>query len=132
MSAYQGLTTIRVILILLAAVLVLLLVQVVAGFLGRDRVTFDTTYQAVFLTNGHVYFGKLEKAGSAYPVLNEVYYVESRVKPDTKEVTNILVRRGKEWHAPDRMVLNAQHILFIEPVAPESAVSKLIAELKRR
>jgi hypothetical protein len=35
-------------------------------------------------------------------------------------------------HGPDRMVLNGNHILLMEPVAPDSAVSKLIAELKKR
>ena len=25
--------------------------------------------------------------------------------PQTKQISNILVKRGKEWHAPDRMIL---------------------------
>ena len=33
-------------------------------------------FQAVFLTNGQVYFGKLANAKSQYPVLREVYYLQ--------------------------------------------------------
>ncbi len=32
---------------------------------------------------------------------------------------------------PDRMVLNAKHIVLIEPVSPDSKVAPLIAESKK-
>ncbi len=88
-------------------------------------------YYAVLLNNGSVYFGKLEGLGSAYPVLHDVYYVQSVTNADTKAVTNILVKRGKEWHAPDRMIVSEKAILFVEPVGADSKVSQLIAESKR-
>jgi hypothetical protein len=50
----------------------------------------------------------------------------------TKAATNVLVRRGKEWHAPDRMVINARHIILIESVRTSSQVAQLIAEDKRK
>ncbi len=89
-------------------------------------------YSAVLLDNNQVYFGKLDKAGSAYPVLTDVYYIQSQVNQDTKAVTNILVRRGNEWHGPDRMYLNARHILLIEPVGPNSKVAQLIEADKNK
>jgi hypothetical protein len=85
------------------------------------------TYSAVLLDNNQVYFGKLDKVESDYPVLTDVYYIQSQVNKDTKAVTNILVRRGNEWHGPDRMFINSRHILFIEPVGPNSKVAQLIA-----
>ena len=88
-------------------------------------------YYAVLLSNGSVYFAKLEGFGSAYPVLHDVYYVQSATNPDTKAVTNVLVKRGKEWHAPDRMIVSEKAILFVEPVGADSKVSQLIAESKR-
>ena len=88
-------------------------------------------YYAVLLSNGSVYFGKLEGFGSSYPVLHDVYYVQSVTNAETKAVTNILVKRGKEWHAPDRMILSEKAILFVEPVGSDSKVSQLIAESKR-
>ena len=96
------------------------------------NVKFDTTYQAVLLDNGSVYFGKLQGAGTQYPVLTDVYYVQSQVNQDTKEVKNILIRRGNEWHSPDRMYLNARHIVLIEPVGSNSKVAELIAQDKKK
>jgi len=44
----------------------------------------------------------------------------------------MLIKRGKEWRAPDRMIINAQQILFVAPVTPGSRVAKLIEELKTK
>lgn len=88
-------------------------------------------YQAVLLSNGSVYFGRLEGLGSPYPVLHEVYYVQSSTNPETKVVTNVLVKRGKEWHGPDRMIINERSIIFVEPVGADSKVAQLIAESKK-
>ena len=59
-----------------------------------------------------------------------MFYVQAVVNPQTKQQTNILVRRGKEWHGPDKMLLNAPHIVMVEPVTAGSAVAKLISESK--
>jgi len=88
-------------------------------------------YYAVLLSNGSVYFGKLEGLGSAYPVLHDVYYVQSTTNAETKAVSSVLVKRGKEWHGPDRMILSDRAIVFVEPVGADSKVSQLIAESKR-
>ena len=82
----------------------------------------------MLLTNGSVYYGKLEGLGGPFPVLRDVFYVQAAADPNTKQTTNVLIRRGKEWHAPDYMVLNANHILLVEPVTPGSRVANLIAE----
>lgn len=87
-------------------------------------------YYAVVLTNNSVYFGKLEGLGSAYPVLKDVYYVQTIPDPQTKEMKNTLIKRGKEWHAPDRMILNEKMIVFVEPVGEGSLVQRLISESK--
>lgn len=87
-------------------------------------------YSAVSLDSGAVFFGKLENLGSDYPVLTDVFYVQSGVNQQTKQVASVLIKRGKEWHAPNRMVLNARHIVFIEPVTEGSTVATLIAQAK--
>lgn len=112
-----------------------LLVIVAAGLYiaGRVRgqgVKFPTPYQAVLLSNGSVYFGKLEGYGGPHPVLSEVYYIVSQTDATTKKVSNILVKRGKELHQPDRMYLTPNQILFVEPVGPSSKVANLIQESK--
>ena len=94
-------------------------------------VAFQTPYQAVLLSNGAVYYGKLEGYGSPSPVLNNVFYIISQTNPETKQVSNTLVKRGKELHAPDRMYLNPAQILFVEPVGTNSKVLQLINEAQQ-
>ena len=89
---------------------------------------FLTPYQAVLLTNGAVYYGKLSGYGTHDPVLDDVFYIVSKTDPQTKEVTNVLVKRGKELHGPDRMYLNSSQIVFVEPVGPDSKVAQLIQQ----
>src|SRR6202041_1074851 len=96
-----------------------------------SAVSFEQTYQAVLLTNGQVYFGRLEGYGTENPVLREVYYVQSGLN-EQKEPTNILLKRGKEWHGPDRMYLNPRQIVMVEPVGPTSRVYELIKDLKQQ
>jgi hypothetical protein len=109
------------------------LAVIIAAFLYMRTVTpssvsFTTPYQAVLLTNGMAYFGKLQGYGTPRPVLTEVYYIVTQTNPDTKQNSNVLVKRGKELHEPDRMYLNPNQILCVEPVGPTSKVAQLIAQ----
>jgi hypothetical protein len=110
------------------------IVVIVAGFMfvrntsPGSPVVFTTPYQAVLLTNGTAYFGKLEGYGTPRPVLTDVYYIVTQNNPETKQSSNVLVRRGKELHEPDRMYLNANQILCVEPVGTSSKVAQLIAQ----
>ena len=120
-------------------ILLIVLVASAAGaagyLLARSRTAAPVSsaeYHAVLLSNGSVYFGKLEQLGGPNPVLRDVYYVQSGVDPQTKAVNNVLIKRGKEWHAPDRMILQAGSIVFVEPVSPGSRVAQLIADSKRQ
>ena len=60
---------------------------------------------------------------------------EEMLKPGdtirTGRTGRVLLKRGNEWHSPDRMVLNAQQILMVEPVTSGSRVAHLIAELTK-
>jgi hypothetical protein len=89
---------------------------------------FTTPYQAVLFSNGSVYFGHLEGYGSHNPTLTNVFYVMSQTNPETKQVTNSLVKRGKEPHEPDRMYLNPNQIVFVESVGANSKVAQLMAQ----
>jgi hypothetical protein len=114
--------------VILAVALVVIAAVGIWLFRPQSSIAMTTPYQAVLLSNGSAYFGRLEGLGTPYPVLKEVYYVQSRPGQDPKQPVNVLVKRGKEWHAPDRMILNAAMIVFVEPVNPGSRVSQLIAE----
>jgi hypothetical protein len=91
---------------------------------------FHTPFQAVLLDDNQVFYGKFSDLGGDYAVLNEVFYIKTGVDPQTKETKSVLVKRGKELHAPDRMYLNPRHIVLVEPVGPSSQVAKLIEQAK--
>ena len=91
---------------------------------------FDTEYQAVILTSGIVYFGKIDRLWTPYPELTDIFYVQAVRDQESGQAANVLIKRGNELHAPDRMVLNAENILMIEPVTPGSQVAARIAEQK--
>jgi hypothetical protein len=99
---------------------------------GGSAFKMEGEYQALFLDNGQVFFGKLSDIGSDYPLLKEVFYVQTQTNPETKEVRSILIKRGNEWHGPTSMRVNSKHIVVIEPVSAESKVAKLITEAKAK
>jgi len=113
-----------------ALILLISILLAVTVLSGCGKMDFKSEYQVVFLTNGQAFIGKLDGAGSEYPLLKDVYYIQSGVEQGTKQVTNVLVKRGKELHGPDFMYINARNILMIEPVTAESQVGKLIKEAK--
>jgi len=98
----------------------------------KPAVTFSTPYQAVLLSNNSVYFGKLSGYGTSNPVLTDVFYILTQTDAQTKQVKNILVKRGKELHGPDRMYINASSIVFVEPVGTDSKVAQLIQEANQQ
>lgn len=116
----------------LAGGLLALSVAALAGCGGAEAPRFDTPYQAVFMANGQVFFGKLSGAGTEFPRLDDVFYVQQQVNPDTKQSTGVLIRRGREWHGPSHMILNSRSVLLIEPVGPDSRVAQLIAEAQKQ
>jgi len=110
--------------------LFLCLLPVLLAGCGGSDLKFPTEYQAVFLDNGQVFFGRLEDTGVPFLLLRDVFYVRQQQIPDKKENVNILLKRGSEWHGPDFMRINSRHVVLIEPVAPDSRVAQLIREAR--
>ena len=44
---------------------------------GARAPQFDVPFQAVLLDSGQVYFGKISGLGTPYPVVRDVYYIQS-------------------------------------------------------
>ena len=95
--------------------------------------------QAVFLTNGQVYFGKVGDVNKSYLTLSNIYYlnVNQQVQPNQKDAAGnsasnnsiSLVKLGCELHGPvDRMVINRDQITFWENLKDDGQVSKAIAQ----
>lgn len=88
-------------------------------------------WQAVFLSNGQVYFGHLGGLNSQFVDLNEIYYlqVQKPIQPksdsDTGKLT--LVKLGNELHGPvDKMSINRDQILFVEDMKEDGKVVQAI------
>ena len=125
----QGSAAIEVVWVVTAIVVIVAAFLFVKNTSPGAPVAFTTPYQAVMLTNGSVYFGKLEGYGTPRPLLTEVYYIVTENNTDTKQSNKVLVKLGKlELFEPDRMYLNPSQILGVEPVGPNSKVAQLIAQ----
>ncbi len=96
----------------------------------NSTLPLSTPYQAVFLDNGQFFYGKVDQSLPGFLLLTDVYFIQSSQDPETKQIKNILVQRGKEWHSPDRMFLNLRHVVAIEPVTTDSKVTQLIDHQK--
>jgi hypothetical protein len=128
----RGIGVVQIVWILAGLLVAAAAVYHVVNHVRESRVEFNTPYQAVLLANGSVYFGQLQGYGTPHPILTDVYYIVSQPNPETKQTNNILVKRGKELHAPDRMYLTPNQIIFIEPVGANSKVAELIAQAKQQ
>lgn len=96
-------------------------------------------YQAVFLTNNQVYFGKLSKLGSDFPILQDVFYLQlaQPLQPqDPKAAAQPqvnLVKLGGELHGPeDEMQINQNQILFVENLRADSQIVRAIIDFKTK
>lgn len=99
----------------------------------------NSKQQAVFLTNGQVYFGKIGEINKGYLSLSNIYYlnVNQQVQPNQKDSSGnsstnnsiSLVKLGCELHGPvDRMVINRDQVTFWENLKDDGQVSKAIAQ----
>lgn len=98
-------------------------------------------YQAVFLTNGQVYFGKVATLNSKYVDLRDIYYLNSQEQSagnnttteDQKNSNFALVKLGCELHGPDdQMVINRDQVTFWENLRADGKVSDAIEEWQKQ
>lgn len=99
----------------------------------------DTSrYQAVFLSNGQVYFGKLENYSDNSFKISKAYYPQTQTTEDDEEKTtsqsNIqLIRLGEEVHGPDNeMFILKDQIIYYENLKSDSKVSQLIEQNEKQ
>lgn len=100
-------------------------------------------YQAVFFTNGQVYFGKLSIMNDNYLKLTNIYYLQAKQtdktdmqklqkSTDDANLNNItLVKLGDEIHGPqDDMIINRDQVLFYENLKDDGKVASAIKQDK--
>lgn len=141
----QKKTKMKLIVIAAATTVFVLLLAFVGFLLYRTSTAahIDTSkYQAVFFTNGQVYFGKLERLNGGYFKLNDIFYLQAQAtnknaSENPQETTNQsasdvqLVKLGSEIHGPDdEMIMSQDQILFFENLKKDGKVSDSIAKYK--
>jgi len=133
-------------------VLAIVIVLAVLGVVFRDKVFTKISskvgivsgFQAVFLTNGQVYFGKLSDAEEKYVKMEDIYYLQvtpvlqtktegqpgSQAATDQQQQQQLsLVKLGNELHGPmDKMFINRDQILFIETLKDDGKVMQAIKD----
>ena len=90
-------------------------------------------YQAVFLTNKQVFFGKLTTVTKEVMILKNVYYFplaegdeKNIIKKDNKKEL-FLLKLKDEVHSPeDEITINREHVLFVENLSNNSEVAKAL------
>lgn len=97
--------------------------------------------QAVFFTNGQVYFGKLHVVNDDYLKLTEIYYLQAKTATtkDNPQQTSggsasdvQLIKLGDEIHGPeDAMIFNKDQVLFFENLKSDGNVSKTISNYNK-
>jgi len=121
-----------VLLIILAGLFV---VSKVTGWnvLGIDKGNASGEWQAVFLSNGQVYFGQIKSENTNTIVVEDIYYLQvtKSLQPaegDAQQQNELsLVKLGNELHGPeDEMRINRAHILFIENLKEDGKVVRAI------
>lgn len=128
------------VIVIILFILVLLLVAGGLYFFVMNNKTQDTSedgYQALFLSNGQVYFGQIQNESKHYVELADVYYLQLSTALQEQQIEEgehpdlSLVKLGSELHGPeDKMYINRDHLLFIEYLKDDSKVMRAIKNHK--
>lgn len=124
----------------LAAIAAAIVVLAVVGWWhlgaqGGVKQPAGDRYQAVFLDNGQVFFGKLKNVDGTYLVLENAYYTKKADVPEgaTEEQkaaieNNVsLAKVGSEVYGPETsMSIRAEQVLFWQNLTADSKVSNAI------
>ena len=132
MSALRRIVALVVILGVLIAVVLVVRTQVVHSGIttlfapSAGDVIDHAAYQAVFLTNGSTYFGRLQPQGDDWFLLTDVFYLSSSDQSGTQ-----LIKRGNEAQGPkEPMIVSRAQVLFIENLRDDSDIVALIKKFK--
>jgi hypothetical protein len=123
---------------------VLLVALLVLGALAWHKLNPASTprgdrYQAVFLNNGQVFFGKLKSTSGPYLRLEGAYYSKKQDVPaDATEeqkaavANNVsLAKVGNEVYGPESTVqIRSEQVLFWQDLKTDSKVTKAIDSAK--
>lgn len=125
--------------LLIIVSIMIIVVMALSLFTRPPRLAKDDQYQAVFLTNGQVYFGKLTGGNANYLLLEDVYYLQQNNQEQVQQAEELneeqanlqLVKLGEELHGPeDAMYISKEQILFWENLKDNGRVTEGIKQHK--
>jgi hypothetical protein len=116
--------------------------NVMPAFGGESGRVDKSKYQAVFLTNDQVYFGKITDISDEVVVMEDIYYLQKgadqaadakqEASSPSQNANMSLAKLGSELHAPeDRMQINKDQVLFWENLKEDGKVSAAIKDYQK-
>lgn len=117
------------------AIVAIVLFWFMFGRGGATLTPAGNRYQAVFLDNGQVFFGKLKNTEGTYLVLEKAYYTKKAEVPADATAeqkaaieNNVsLAKVGGEVYGPEStMSIRAEQVLFWQNLTADSKVAKAI------
>jgi len=129
--------------VITVGIVVLLVIVSLGGWFAyrssTSAVIDGSKFQAVFFTNGQVYFGKLQTLNGNYMKLTNIFYLQAQTAAATDASKNPqqtaaqatsdvkLIKLGSEVHGPnDEMVISTSQILFFENLKNDGKVAQSI------
>lgn len=137
LARWGGLVLLLCILILVVAALGVL----IFGNGDQSKFVNNKKYQAVFLTNGQVYFGHIKDMGSTFVQLDDIYYLTQNSSDtsgssttDTSNSNYTLVKLGcQQIHDPyDQMIINRSQVSFWENLQDSGKVVQGIQQFQKQ
>ena len=102
---------------------------------GNFPAVTGSKWQAVFLTNGQVFFGRLHNFNREYLLLKDVYYLQiaQPLQQGQEQPQNLnLVKLGSELHGPeDAMFIPKDRMLFWENMKSDAQVVRAILSTRQ-
>ncbi len=129
----------RVTLVTLVACVAVLAIAIAVSFYvngsGEAQFQNKNEYQAVFLNNGQVYFGKIKALNEHYVDLTNIFYLSTQQAQPSTDKSNSsgnkfsLVKLGCELHGPeDQMIINKGQVTFWENLRSNGQVVQAIGK----
>lgn len=127
----------RITLVTLVACIAVIAIAVAVSFYvngsGESRFVSSGEYQAVFLNNGQVYFGKVKTLNEHYVNLTNIFYLSTQQAQPSSDKSSSggnkfsLVKLGCELHGPqDQMIINKGQVSFWENLRSNGQVVQAI------
>lgn len=130
-------SALRRVLISLAVVVLIVAVALIAAAVARATTSTNplatavnaNEYQAVFLTNGQVFFGRLTVPGGDYYYLRHVYYLSSRAGTKSSQGGLTIQKLTNDVHGPeDLVVLSRAQVLYVENLRPNGRAAQILGK----